>query len=56
MEENLATLPSARSAEGSSPVEKRVGSKPGRSQVKPPIINSESEEEGSSSDDLPDGV
>ena len=56
MEENLAPLPSARSAEGSSLVEKRVGSEPGRSRVKPLIINSESEEEGSSSDDLPDGV
>ena len=56
MEENLAVA-SLGSHEGPILVVKQVRSSLGRSRVKPLVIDSENEEEGSSSDDcLPDGL
>lgn len=57
MEENLTAVESLGSHEGPNLVVKQVGSSLGRSRVKPLVIDSDSEEEGSSSDDcLPDGL
>ena len=57
MDENLTAVESLGSHEGPNLVVKQVGSSLGRSQVKPLVIDSENEEEGSSSDDcLPDGL